>query len=912
MLLDSAMYSETSSSTAGLGRQLPSKLRDTYGFAIRPQHLQRYRKYASIYKEEEMERSERWECFLRIYGEENAVESSTLRAHEEDENNKSLRKLESGDTLGQDRASSFASDETQNSAGAEQKLSGNIREVHCKGSLGRDIARHAFDEIESSADADKQRNEKIREVESEDTLGQDRASSHASDEIENSADADKELNGNISEVKSEDTLGQDRTSRYALNEIQKSVDVDKQPSGIILEAQIWSELRPSLKTLGQKFGKFLKRRKQGEVVTIDSRQDQSPTLESNASTIRIHTLANSVDVQMIKDLRLEAGISYHDVSEVVGDNCKYPSRSEEASEGADASSKGTYSDNWSSEGFKRCIEKQEELSAENEELKFLVRGGVPMGLRGELWQIFVGAQACRIEGHYNRLLSECGLTGSAVIEKWTNQIEKDLPRTFPGHPALDEDGRNALRHLLSAYARQNPDVGYCQAMNFFAALLLLLMPEENAFWTLTAIINNYFEGYYSEKMLEAQVDQFVFGDLVREHFPKLISHLEALGVQVTWVSGTWFLSIFINVLPWESVLRVWDVLLLDGNRTMLFRTALALMDIHAPTLMATRDAGDAIAVLQSMAGSTFDSSQLVFTACMGFQMIDEQKLHGLRLKHRSEVIGSLQQRSLELQLWRTSQKDAKSKTSQNLFKVGAVGEILKVASGVTQLDDKAGAPINKLKAINGEVDVDGICGTNEILPLDNVLQTSLQIDMMHDDEEIDLQEKIIWLKTELCRALAEKNAAIIRAEELELALMEMVKEDNRRLLSAKLEKLEIAVAALNQEVLDKEEQERAMLQVMLRMEHEQKVTEDARRFAEEDAALQHHAASLLKEKYEKAVEELAAMERRAIMAESILEATLQYQALDNGAQNSPRQISPSIRGEESGRRAWSFGSSASG
>lgn len=39
---------------------------------------------------------------------------------------------------------------------------------------------------------------------------------------------------------------------------------------------------------------------------------------------------------------------------------------------------------------------------------------------------------------------------------------QDLPRTFPGHPALDEDGRDALRRLLTAYARHNPSVGYCQ------------------------------------------------------------------------------------------------------------------------------------------------------------------------------------------------------------------------------------------------------------------------------------------------------------------------------------------------------------------------------------------------------------------------------------------------------------------
>lgn len=43
---------------------------------------------------------------------------------------------------------------------------------------------------------------------------------------------------------------------------------------------------------------------------------------------------------------------------------------------------------------------------------------------------------------------------------------QDLPRTFPGHPALDEDGRNALRRLLIAYARHNPSVGYCQVFGY--------------------------------------------------------------------------------------------------------------------------------------------------------------------------------------------------------------------------------------------------------------------------------------------------------------------------------------------------------------------------------------------------------------------------------------------------------------
>lgn len=43
------------------------------------------------------------------------------------------------------------------------------------------------------------------------------------------------------------------------------------------------------------------------------------------------------------------------------------------------------------------------------------------------------------------------------------QIELDLPRTFPRHPWLSgQEGQEALRAVLTAYAGHNPDVGYCQ------------------------------------------------------------------------------------------------------------------------------------------------------------------------------------------------------------------------------------------------------------------------------------------------------------------------------------------------------------------------------------------------------------------------------------------------------------------
>lgn len=384
---------------------------------------------------------------------------------------------------------------------------------------------------------------------------------------------------------------------------------------------------------------------------------------------------------------------------------------------------------------------------------------------------------------------------------------------------MDENGRNSLRRLLLAYARHNPSVGYCQAMNFFAGLLLLLMPEENAFWTFVGIIDDYFEGYYTEEMIESQVDQLVFEELMRERFPKLVNHLDYLGVQVAWISGPWFLSIFVNMIPWESVIRVWDVLLFEGNRVMLFRTALALMELYGPALVTTTDAGDAITLLQSLAGSTFDSSQLVLTACMGYLAVTEARLQELREKHRPSVLDVIEERSQKGRVWKDS-KGLASKLYSFKKDPGPLVEERKANDEGDMVADK-------------DVQLDLESHSSNLDELLNSLNIDSKVDSLPD-----VQDQVVWLKVELCRLLEEKRSSILRAEELETALMEMVKEDNRLQLTARVEQLEQEVAVLQQALIDKQDQEAAMLQVLIRLEQDQKVTEDARRRAEQELAVQ--------------------------------------------------------------------------
>ncbi|KAH7373511.1 hypothetical protein KP509_17G059800 [Ceratopteris richardii] len=652
--------------------------------------------------------------------------------------------------------------------------------------------------------------------------------------------------------------------------------------------EMWGQVRPSLWPIEQ---------------ALYSRYKKIKTMHSTGTSVSVAEAPSELAAtQSVNSPARNSGVisedefeEFYDVerSDVVSDAASSTIAVEEGATGIDT--------NEGSEDY------DEEQCPWKEELDALVQGGVPMALRGEVWQVFVGTKARRISGHYQALLTlladgggdsdgvgglykgtsnNYSLSDVGILEKWTSQIEKDLPRTFPGHPALDEDGRNALRRLLTAYARHNPDVGYCQAMNFFAALLLLMMPEENAFWTLTGFMDDYFEGYYSEKMLESQVDQLVLEELVRKHFPKLVSHLDALGLQVSWVTGPWFLSIFVNILPWESVLRVWDVLLYDGNRSMLFRTALALLDQHGSAILTTRDAGDAVTMLQSLAGSTFDSSHLVLIACMGYQKVDELVLQEFRTKFRPQVLAALSERSLERSMWsRRGSLSSKVLATQGTFKKTS-------HTNNSPMGKKGDSTVEDVGYVNSNDS--GMNGDSDHAP--NALQ-----DEAVDEEEAcmaDLMDQVKWLKAELSRALVECRAANLRADELENAFMELVKEDNRRLLSAKVETLEDEVAQLRQTLADKEDQEQAMVKLMLHMEQEQRIADDARWHAEEDAEAQRETANALQAKYEEALSALAAMEKRTVMAESMLEATLQYQALDQSApvplhlkQNHNREVS---------------------
>ncbi|KAJ7035312.1 rab-GTPase-TBC domain-containing protein [Mycena alexandri] len=221
------------------------------------------------------------------------------------------------------------------------------------------------------------------------------------------------------------------------------------------------------------------------------------------------------------------------------------------------------------------------LAGERREFERLVRGGIPLVLRSKVWMECSGALEMAEPGVFRDLLARSAAEGEGGAGKEVEkEIEKDVGRTMPLNVFFGGDGAGVvkLRRVLTAYSRRNPAVGYCQGMNLVTSTLLLVhADEEEAFWALAAIVERILpEDFFAPSLLPSRACPLVLLDYVREHTPRLHAHLAELGVDLPAICFSWFLSLFTDCLPVETLFRVWDVFLVDGL-DVLFRVALAIL-----------------------------------------------------------------------------------------------------------------------------------------------------------------------------------------------------------------------------------------------------------------------------------------------------------------------------------------------
>jgi hypothetical protein len=326
----------------------------------------------------------------------------------------------------------------------------------------------------------------------------------------------------------------------------------------------------------------------------------------------------------------------------------------------------------------------------SDKIKRYVRKGIPPEFRGAAWFWYAGGPGflAKERGLYQNLMEK--VNNGHLSDTDREHIERDLNRTFPDNirfkpdptarPATsassipgeqggpmncdntirkvnDADPETpiveALRRVLQAFAVHNPNIGYCQSLNFIAGLLLLFLDadEEKAFVLLSIITSQHLPGTHGIALEGANVDIAVLMSCLKDNLPSVWTRLDDQGGSsnpaadlrlptISLATTAWFMSLFVGTLPIEAVLRIWDCLFFEGSKT-LFRVALAIFKTAELDILAVSDPMEIFQLVQTVPRGLLDVNTLL-ELCFrrrgsGFAGISQGLIEGRREERRRLV-----------------------------------------------------------------------------------------------------------------------------------------------------------------------------------------------------------------------------------------------------------------------------------
>ncbi|XP_037943528.1 TBC1 domain family member 30-like [Teleopsis dalmanni] len=272
-------------------------------------------------------------------------------------------------------------------------------------------------------------------------------------------------------------------------------------------------------------------------------------------------------------------------------------------------------------------------------------GGMPPEFRRKLWLSLADKYLKSKNVDWTKEEEKC------FCEKWREddeelgiQIVKDLHRTGSNLCSINQA---KLKRILLGYARYNPEVGYCQGFNMLGALILQVMDkqESESMKVMIYLVEGVLpQGYFCGSMGGLQADMGVFRELMQTKLPRLAKHLQKLQGPIEHAyeppltnvfTMQWFLTLFCTCLPMTCVLRVWDLVLIEGSDVLL-RTALVLWSLLEERVLSARTADEFYCKMGSFSsellnGHLIDSNGLIEKVVQLGPIADIQKLRDKHL-----------------------------------------------------------------------------------------------------------------------------------------------------------------------------------------------------------------------------------------------------------------------------------------
>ncbi|XP_042339664.1 ecotropic viral integration site 5 protein homolog isoform X4 [Plectropomus leopardus] len=229
----------------------------------------------------------------------------------------------------------------------------------------------------------------------------------------------------------------------------------------------------------------------------------------------------------------------------------------------------------------RIVNEWEEVRKKKEkQLKDLVRKGIPHHFRAIVWQLLCNAQNMPIKDQYSELLKM-----TSPCEKL---IRRDIARTYPEHEFFKEKdslGQEVLFNVMKAYSLVDREVGYCQGSAFIVGLLLMQMPEEEAFCVFVKLMQDYrLRELFKPSMAELGLCMYQFESMIQEHLPELHMHFQAQSFHTSMYASSWFLTIFLTSFPLPVATRIFDIFMCEGLE-IVFRVGLAILQMNQTELI---------------------------------------------------------------------------------------------------------------------------------------------------------------------------------------------------------------------------------------------------------------------------------------------------------------------------------------